>query len=100
MGKRNKGPGRVYEKLTKEILTKENWYPNLPGDKLRVSFMELMRNFKQAKPQLWRVCVWGNDDFGMERDYPDRTDAKKAFQEIVDFTTKEELRILFGFWGA
>lgn len=46
--------------------TSEDWYPSLVLDAdvklLRVSLIELLGGG-------WRVCVWGDDDFGMEKDF-------------------------------
>lgn len=42
--------------------TSDDWRPNFPDGTVRVSFLELSDG-------QWRVCVWGNDDLGMERDY-------------------------------
>ena len=35
----------------------------------------------------WRVAVWGNDDCGMERDFPPG-ERKKAMQLYIDIVTK------------
>jgi hypothetical protein len=46
--------------------TNEDWYPSfeMNSDKLlRVVLCKLSNKH-------FRVCVWGADDFGMERDYP------------------------------
>lgn len=42
--------------------TSDDWSPNFPDGTVRISFLELHDG-------MWRVCVWGNDDLGMERDY-------------------------------
>lgn len=39
------------------------------GEKLvEVSFIRLTP-WLPAEERIWRVCVWGNDDYGMERDF-------------------------------
>ncbi len=42
---------------------------------------------------LSRVCVWGADDFGMERDFPEATDAHRVFIHIIQlsFVNKADL---------
>lgn len=32
----------------------------------------------------WRVCVWGNDDFGLERDYANENEAWEMFQLLLE----------------
>ena len=34
----------------------------------------------------WRVCVWGNDDCGMERDFTDETAALNMFYQVIGWT--------------
>lgn len=74
--------------MTVYVQVCEPWYGNfhISQDKrhehdllIRVSLLELMH------PHGWRVCAWGNDDFGMERDYaPDQRDQALAlYQQIV-----------------
>jgi hypothetical protein len=63
--------------------TKDNWCGNYKiidnrevFDLVEVSFMQLLSGE-------WRVCVWGNDDFGVERDFKDQTAAFVVFQAII-----------------
>lgn len=51
--------------------TNDDWYPSfeMGGEKLvEVSFIQLTP-WLPAEERIWRVCVWGNDDCGMERDF-------------------------------
>lgn len=75
-------------RMTVYVQVNQNWYGNyhITQDKryesdllIRVSLLELRH------PHGWRVCAWGNDDFGMERDYePDQRDqALVLYQQIV-----------------
>jgi hypothetical protein len=34
---------------------------------------------------MWRVCVWGNDDFGMERDFTDEDEAFNMFHQVISW---------------
>jgi hypothetical protein len=49
----------------------------------------------------WRVCVWGNDDCGMERDFEDEKAAWCCFLEVIgfDYVTRSNLQRL-GFVSA
>ena len=53
---------------------------------VEVRFLEL-RPFtikEKVYPGAWRVCVWGNDDTGMERDFPDdQRDAAMAMYNLI-----------------
>lgn len=52
---------------------------------------------QQRRPKLWRVCVWGGDDYGLEFDYTSRLEALEAYDLITDYTTQEALRA-YGFY--
>jgi hypothetical protein len=51
----------------------------------------------------WRVCVWGADDFGMERDYPptNMLQAETMFNILLE---QQSISVSFlkaqGFWNA
>ena len=88
---KNKGtrPGPVVTvRRTKHVLSNEDWYPTLEG-KVRVSLIGWSDG-------AWRVCVWGGDDFGLERDWASssgaRHEARQQFDRIVHLTTQAELR--------
>lgn len=68
--------------------TDDDWYGNyrVEGDD-RVSNLVCV-SFTQTGPNPpingdWRVCVWGNDDFGMERDFEDEATALNIFYQVV-----------------
>lgn len=65
--------------LEKEIFKKttDEWYPNFPNDEVEVSFLYL-------NDGTFRVCVWGNDDFGMELDFESLIEAEDIFDKILD----------------
>lgn len=63
------------------VKTTDNWFPNYEGDQVALSLTKL-----QGYPITYRVCVWGMDDCGMERDFQtnDPTEAKKLFDKLKD----------------
>ena len=73
--------------------TSDDWYPNyIVGDGrlqlVRVNILELYEE------KSWRVCVWGNDDCGMEKDFiNDELTSWRAFAEVIslDDVTKDAL---------
>ncbi len=58
--------------------TSDDWCPNLPDGTVKVSFIELFDG-------CWRVCVWGGDDTGMERDFPpaERESAMRMHERLA-----------------
>ena len=68
--------------------TDDDWCGNyrVEGD-VRVSKLVCV-SFIQLRPHPqdeaeWRVCVWGNDDFGMARDFEDETAALNIFYQVI-----------------
>lgn len=72
--------------------TKDDWYPEFQltdGTKLvRVSFTQTGPDPKKFNGE-WRVCVWGDDDCGMERDYQgdQETECWNMFLEVIGLKT-------------
>lgn len=67
--------------------TNDEWYPafEMGGEKLvEVSFIQLTP-WLPVEERLWRVCVWGNDDCGMERDFApnEETHAWTIFLNVI-----------------
>lgn len=66
--------------------TDEDWYPCYKLDSGRESLVEVIFTQTGPNPPLvgqWRVCVWGNDDHGMERDFDDETLAWSVFLQVI-----------------
>jgi hypothetical protein len=88
-----------YKRLRCFKLTEDDWYPSyqikgyhkgvLEPKLVEVSFMQLSNG-------QWRVCIWGQDDDGMERDYSSRQKkiAKAMYEQILerDYINKGWLR--------
>lgn len=69
--------------------TQDDWYGNykIVGDQrvsdlVEVSFLNLGPTLQPGQPN-WRVCVWGNDDCGMERDFENETEAWVMFLQVI-----------------
>lgn len=86
MGRRKsrKPIAKVTHHSEKGILSNEDWHPTTDG-KLSVSLI----GWDTGE---WKVCVWGGDDFGLERYYKDQAPAQQEFDRIVNLTTKADLR--------
>ena len=84
--------------------TKDCWYPSykLTDGKMlvRVVFTQTGPNPKGGDGE-WRVCVWGDDDCGMERDYDNEILAGNMFQYVIglEYVDMETLKAN-GFWSA
>lgn len=68
--------------------TKDNWYPlyrTFNEDLVAVKFC--MTGPKPPEDGLFRVCVWGADDFGMEKDFYDETEARNCYLELLNMDT-------------
>ena len=83
--------------------TTSNWYGNYKvkddcrvSDLVEVSFTQTGPNPKQHQGE-YRVCVWGNDDCGMEKDFADDEElAWNCFLQVIgmDDATQDKLKIL------
>jgi hypothetical protein len=69
--------------------TTDNWFPSFKfvGNQNRnfvnVEFTKIEPNTLTTGIDAWRVCAWGNDDFGLELDYTDRIEALNMFYAII-----------------
>lgn len=64
--KKNRPVKPAYEKEEVMCPTTDDWCPNYPNNEVRVAMMLNMEH----NGKIWhRVCVWGNDDLGKERDF-------------------------------
>lgn len=76
-------------KLTREdktIASLEDWYPTI-NNEVTVSFLQL----SDGK---YRVCVWGGDDFGLEKDFPrvECWQARLLYNYLTDFTSQHQMK--------
>lgn len=88
--------------------TSDNWYGNYKikndarvSDLVEVSFTVTGPDPRHHQGE-FRVCVWGNDDCGMEKDFADDEElAWNCFLQVIGMkdVTKEKLKIL-GFVSA
>lgn len=83
-------PKHYKEKRTKYVPTSLDFYPNFPGNTVRVSVMSLF-----TKEPLYRVCIWGNDDYGFEYDSSDWGEVLGIYNDIhrVDSIDKRFSRV-------
>lgn len=75
----NRAPLKRTEKFMK---TTDDWCPsfkfeNDPNDYVKIS------KFKSIDGKMWRVCAWGDDDLGMERDFKYMVEAEEVYNKII-----------------
>ena len=76
-----------------------DWYPAF---RIPLGCFLVKVSFLQLSPiGGWRVCAWGGDDFGLEKDFDDEKEAWTCFLEVIglDDVSHEELKAL-GFRSA
>jgi hypothetical protein len=74
--------------------TNDDWYGNykiantsVNADLVKVSFTQTGCDPKRFQGE-FRVCVWGNDDCGMERDFgSDEASALNVFMQVIGLST-------------
>ena len=75
MNKNKPKPKTVSHSLSIVKNTKDDWCPSYPGNKVKLSFYSTIRD----KYTQFRVCCWGKDDLGMERDFNTEMQARLMF---------------------
>jgi hypothetical protein len=76
-------------------LTQDNWCPNYLDRYVEVTYIENISP-PGKKKKISRVCVWGEDDCGMEMDFEDKKVALKIFMNVMEmkFVNMRELKDL------
>jgi len=59
--------------------TTDDWYPNFENNTIQISLLPL-------NDGTFRVCAWGNDDFGMELDFESLGEAEYIFDTIEKYS--------------
>lgn len=73
-----------YKGITVFKEVNEDWYSNYHiADDVRYTGKYVSIRISKLFDGLFRVCVWGNDDLGMDRDFEVESDAVKMFQTLV-----------------
>jgi len=67
------------------IKVTDDWLPCFPGNQVQVSI------HKDGKGS-WRIAVWGEDDFGMEKSDLSQDEAFTEFRNLQDGISQSELK--------
>ena len=84
--------------------TTDDWCPSfeIKGD-ARYKYHLVEVSYLELSDGMWRVCVWGQDDMGMERDFEphERVKAWEVFISIIEqqYVSYDFIKNL-GFYGA
>jgi hypothetical protein len=74
--------------------TTDDWYPSYKCHNMLLVRVSLTQT--GPTPPVdgeWRVCVWGADDCGMEKDFDDITVAAQCFLDVIslEFVNMKDL---------
>lgn len=69
--------------------TRDDWYGNYPGNMVEVSLV-FLNDPSDISEYKFRVCIWGNDDYGMEKDFTSYTDALSEYMFVLSMRSVEK----------
>lgn len=66
-------------KIRQEIFkqTLDDWYPNFHGNKAKLIYHGDI-SWREEQNSCYRVSCWGNDDFGINKDFKSETEFLKC----------------------
>lgn len=90
------------DRIEKMMRTSDDWHPNFPGEYVRVNFIKLRPGCAGQFLGGYRVCVWGDDDEGMEKDFlvehmpwkKAKREAYTLYHSLKEPITKQGLKAL------
>jgi hypothetical protein len=71
--------------------TDDDWYGNhklteaypIYNNRTRLVTVSLLTLVSNPNQTYTRVCVWGNDDYGLEKDFDNRPEAEAMFMLVI-----------------
>lgn len=79
--------------------TDDDWYPCYKIGKKEVVRVALLSLYDSVKK--FRVCVWGDDDFGMEQDFINEEIARECFLTVIGWEkVNQDTLLSYGFTNA
>ncbi len=69
-------PGYIARKY---VYTTDDWHPTCENSSVMVRFIQMLPDSKAG----FRIAVWGNDDFGLEKDAASFDEAETLYREIT-----------------
>lgn len=74
----NRAQIEVYKKSS------DDWYGNYYTELVLIGFTHLIAIPSCNHTEQWRVSAWGNDDFGMIKDFDNRDEAFNCFISVIN----------------
>lgn len=75
----------------KMVRTNEDWYPSYFETSDTGETLAMVKVSLHKLDKGYRVSVWGNDDFGLERDFSGPCESLYCYQAITSPVEKEKL---------
>ena len=75
----------------------QGWYNGVENQSfVEVKFLGNITAYDPKRPAVWRTCVWGNDDLGMEYDCGSEAEARAVFYKLIEleYVNIEDLKNL------
>jgi hypothetical protein len=92
---------RIKRKESILVKVSDEWYGNFPGGfveaRLSLKGDRIKRNFDSITINENRISFWGDDDFGMEKSYPDKESARLEFESLINKVLNKDLLKKLGF---
>lgn len=73
--------------MEKMISTNEDWYPNYQHNRIKITL-------QKDNPDTYRVSIWGEDDFGMEKIFSDYNTSLAQYNVLSDGVLRSELKMM------
>lgn len=64
----------------KYVYTTDDWHPTCENSSVMVRFIQMLPDSKAG----FRIAVWGNDDFGLEKDLTSFDSASALYKELTE----------------
>jgi len=64
------------------ICTDDNWYGNWDNNTVKLIYNGALYPVRHGRIILYRVSAWGNDDFGINKDFSSELEAKAVFEKL------------------
>lgn len=83
----------------KFLPTTDDWYPNYEKDTVKCSVFCIRgavlkrgnRSLRARTKPIYKVCIWGKDDTGMEREFSSLSGAENMYNNLPNPITKSWL---------
>jgi hypothetical protein len=78
--------------IIKHVKTEEDFFPTPANGRIEISLTIIAQKLYGPDLKSFRICVWGEGEYGMEYETDDLKVAVDLFNGIIDGVTKEHLK--------